>query len=247
MFYPGDVLRDTQLLNAAQKGCYLSVMCCHIEFMRFSYDLLVNITKELNESERAFFIKLFDKDDEGYYINWVVNAIEKRSKYLESRSNNKAGRPKKQRKTKKMDNDLDLEDQNKSYDFHMVNENVNEKEIVISKETEIKKNKEVQNFENKEDELKFVFKKFKEMRTKIKKPMTQYAEDMLKKKINTISGGDIQLAIEIINRSIENGWQTVYPPRDDGKYQSKEQHAQSQMFEAGRELISEYLSEEIKH
>ena len=129
MFYPGDVLRDTQFFTDAQKGCYLSILCCHIENIRISYDLLMIITRCLNEFERASFLKIFDKDDEGYFLNWAVNSIEKRSEYLKSRSNNKSGRKK---------NDEIIEEKKEiiqeSYDLHMVNVNENKKENVIKLE-----------------------------------------------------------------------------------------------------------------
>lgn len=131
MFYPGDVLRDTQFFTDAQKGCYLSILCCHIENIRISYDLLMIITRSLNEFERNSFLKIFDKDDDGYFLNWAVNAIEKRSDFIKSRSNNKSGR--------KKNEDIILEEKEiikESYDLHMVNENKKEKEIKIKKEYE---------------------------------------------------------------------------------------------------------------
>jgi uncharacterized protein (DUF342 family) len=77
-----------------QKGAYLSVLTVHIENTRFSYDFLMKITSELNEEEKKDFLKIFSQDQDGYFIEWVVDAIAKRKNYLDSRSSNKAGKTK---------------------------------------------------------------------------------------------------------------------------------------------------------
>jgi hypothetical protein len=200
MFYPGDVLRDTQFFSDAQKGCYLSILCCHIENIRISYDLLMIITRSLSEYEKTSFLKIFDKDDEGFFLNWAVNSIEKRSAFIESRSNNKAGRKK---------NESLLESKKEiikeSYDLHMVNVNENKKE------------KEYKS------ELEKIFNEFLEMRKKIRKPATEKAIELLKNKIRKLSNSDEQLAIKIIEQSIMNSWQDVFELRQDFKKQIIEQ------------------------
>ena len=209
MFYPGDVLRDTQFFTDAQKGCYLSILCCHIENIRISYDLIMIITRSLNEFERSSFFKIFDKDDEGYFLNWAVNAIEKRSDYIKSRSNNKSGRKK---------NEEIIEDENEiitqSYDLHMVNVNENKKEKVIK------------------SELENVFNDFLEMRKKIKKPATPRAIELLKTRIKQFAKGDEQLAIKIIEQSILNSWQNVFELKQDYKIKTQ----QTQKHEMGDAL-----------
>ena len=55
-----------------------------------------------------------------------------------------------------------------------------------------------------------VWKKFKDMRKKIKKPMTEYAEELLINKLNKLSINE-QTQIEILNQSIMNSWTTVWP------------------------------------
>lgn len=112
LFYPGDVLRHVQFFTKQQKGCYMEVLCSHIENIRFSYDFLMKITKELNEDDKREFVAIFEQDERGYFLQWVVDSIEKRAAYLLSRSENKKGKKKKQRVK-----------QPKSYDIHMENEN----------------------------------------------------------------------------------------------------------------------------
>ena len=209
MFYPGDVLRDTQFFTDAQKGCYLSILCCHIENIPISYDLLMIITRCLSDYEKTSFLKIFDKDDEGYFLNWAVNSIEKRSEYLKSRSNNKSGRKK---------NEEIIEDENEiitqSYDLHMVNVNENKKEKVIK------------------SELENVFNDFLEMRKKIKKPATPRAIELLKTRIKQFAKGDEQLAIKIIEQSILNSWQNVFELKQDYKIKTQ----QTQKHEMGDAL-----------
>lgn len=215
MFYPGDVLRDTQFFTDAQKGCYLSILCCHIENIRISYDLIMIITRSLNDFERSSFIKIFDKDDDGYFLNWAVNAIQKRSAFIESRSNNKAGRKKNEEVFEEKKEII-----KESYDLHMtnhmVNVNENKKEKVIK------------------SELENVFDSFLEMRKKIKKPATDRAIELIKEKIRKLSNGDEQKAILIIEQSIVNSWQDVFDLRQDFKKQGQ-QDAKDKMHDAFKE------------
>lgn len=52
---------------------------------------------------------------------------------------------------------------------------------------------------------------FLAMRKKIKKPPTDYAKELLKKKLTKLSNGNVQLAIQIMNQSIIKSWQDFYP------------------------------------
>ena len=60
-------------------------------------------------------------------------------------------------------------------------------------------------------EIETTFEEFEKMRIKLKKPMTDYAKELIKKELIKLSGSDEQLAIKILNQSIENSWQDVYP------------------------------------
>jgi len=61
-----------------------------------------------------------------------------------------------------------------------------------------------------------VWKEFKVMRKKIKKPMTERAEELLIKKLNTLSD-DEEEQIAILNQSIMNCWLGVFPLKEDPK------------------------------
>ena len=57
------------------------------------------------------------------------------------------------------------------------------------------------------------WKDFKEMRKKIKKPMTERAEEMLSSSLNKLSNNKIE-QIAILNQSIFHCWQGVFPLKD---------------------------------
>ena len=55
------------------------------------------------------------------------------------------------------------------------------------------------------------FKEFLSMRTKIKKPLaTEKAFSRLKNKLEDLSGGDTDMAIAILNQSVDHCWSDVY-------------------------------------
>lgn len=60
------------------------------------------------------------------------------------------------------------------------------------------------------------FKEFLTMRNKIKKPLaTKQALTRMKNKIERLSGGDNDVAIQILNQSTDNCWQDVYELKDN--------------------------------
>ena len=83
------------------------------------------------------------------------------------------------------------------------------------KETEKKekKKKEIKVFSD-DPELNQAILAFREFRKSIKKPMTDHAVDLLINKLNGMTSY-IPEQIEIINQSIMNGWQGVFPLKDD--------------------------------
>jgi len=60
---------------------------------------------------------------------------------------------------------------------------------------------------------------FKEFRKKIKKPMTDRAVELLVDKLNKLASDD-ETKIAILNQSIVNGWQGVFPLKEDTQRQS---------------------------
>lgn len=55
---------------------------------------------------------------------------------------------------------------------------------------------------------------FKKHRTRLKKPMTDYAERLMIGKLEILANGDPLKAVEIIEQSIERGWQGLFELKD---------------------------------
>ncbi len=56
---------------------------------------------------------------------------------------------------------------------------------------------------------------FEEMRKKIKKPLTERAKELVLKKLETMSGGDTDCKIKILEQSIMNCWQGIFELKED--------------------------------
>lgn len=104
----------------------------------------------------------------------------------------------------------------------------------------VKNNKEVK---NKEDSIKdketreppvaqtgfdLSFQNFLEMRKKIRRPATIRAMEMIKKELETISGGDEEMKIKILDQSTMNSWQGVFPLKIDYANQKEKSSAQKE-------------------
>jgi len=87
-----------------------------------------------------------------------------------------------------------------------------DKSLPTSKETLKETLKET--IKRKGDNFKKAWKDFKAMRSKIKKPMTERAEELLLDKLNKLDN-DEDNQIAILNQSIMNSWQGVFPLKGD--------------------------------
>ena len=94
--------------------------------------------------------------------------------------------------------------------------NINQNEAACAESTP--KKKVLQHYPE-DEELAAVFADFMEMRKKIRKPMTERAITLVKNKLNKLATAngifDRKLAIEILNQSIMNSWQGVFPLKED--------------------------------
>lgn len=76
------------------------------------------------------------------------------------------------------------------------------------------KDKDLDKDKDKEGEnqiFKQTIKEFKDMRVKIKKPMTDRAVELMLMELETLAPNNEPLKIEILNQSIKNSWQGVFP------------------------------------
>ena len=97
---------------------------------------------------------------------------------------------------------------------------------------EIKEIKNINKYYDNE-KLNKAFNDFIVMRKDIKKPMSERAIELAISKLDKLSGGDTEVAIEIVNQSILNGWQGFYElkekksikPKDNARKYSAEDWA----------------------
>ena len=73
------------------------------------------------------------------------------------------------------------------------------------------------------------FNEYLEMRQKIKKPATKRAEELILKKLNGIV--DVNTAIAMLEQSIVNSWQDVYPLKVDFQQKVKTRHLGNEALE----------------
>ena len=71
------------------------------------------------------------------------------------------------------------------------------------------------------EELKDALKAFVQMRSFIKKPMTDYAFKLMLKKLDELGSNDTT-KIAILNQSITHNWQGIFPLKDEYKKQEKQ-------------------------
>ncbi len=147
LFYPGDYLRDTQMLSEKTQVAYDRIMCEHMRNICITQQQLKFLTKRLSEQELDELMMTLTKVNGGYQIEWVAESIRKRKSYSESRRKNRKGKNKKDMLT---------------YDKHMENEN--EIENVIKSEVE-KKDFDFSNLSKKEKQK--YWDKFLEYREKM--------------------------------------------------------------------------------
>lgn len=102
----------------------------------------------------------------------------------------------------------------------------------------------------KDEELKEVLKEFVEMREKIRKKLTNYAFYLILRKLSRLSA-NTNTQIEILNQSIQNGWQDVYALKTDFSnkkvkklpdwYKSYEKQLESLPKEEEKEMTQEEI------
>ena len=123
LFYPGDYLRDTQMLSEKTQVAYDRIMCEHMRNICITKQQLNFLTKRLSPEELEELKMVLTEIKGGYQIEWVADSITKRKAYSESRRKNREG------KTKE-----DMNNTSSTYDKHMENESENVNEVKEEKE-----------------------------------------------------------------------------------------------------------------
>lgn len=84
-----------------------------------------------------------------------------------------------------------------------------------NREDKEKNNKTSVSYYPNDEKLDSAFKEYVAMRKKIKSPMTERAIELAIKKLNTLSNGDNDVAIEILEQSIMNSWKGLFPLKEE--------------------------------
>lgn len=116
LFYTSDFLSGTSFFTMEQRGQYITLLCQQHQLGDIPENHMINICSSLDSP----VINKFIKNEQGNYYNQrMKDEAEKRKAFCSSRSNNKSGRKKKEKK----------EITSKSYEnhisIHMENENDN--------------------------------------------------------------------------------------------------------------------------
>lgn len=114
-----------------------------------------------------------------------------------------------------------------------VNDNVNVNEDVLLEKEKNKKRKSFEDvfLENHcSKELESTLRDFIDMRKTIKKPMTTRALELLLKNLERLTNLEEE-KIAILNQSIEHGWQTVYPLKNNNSNQNKQEKSKPEQRE----------------
>lgn len=78
---------------------------------------------------------------------------------------------------------------------------------------------------------------YKDFRKQIKKPMTKRAVQLAVKKLQDIAGDDVDQKIAIIEQSIMNGWQGLFPLKEEAK---KANSTEQSFYDDMREWVSDH-------
>lgn len=119
LFYSSDFLVGTMLMSNEEVGKYIRLMC--LAHQKGGYLTKEDMFKICDTSDLDIINK-FKVDGQGVYYNErLLSEITKRSKYSESRRNNRINKKEEKEETY----DLHMSNTSNTYDIHMENENVN--------------------------------------------------------------------------------------------------------------------------
>lgn len=130
LFYPGDYLRDTQVLSEESQVAYDRIMCEHMRNICISQQRLKFFIKRLDHDQQEEIMSVLEESADGFQIPWVAESITKRKAYSESRRKNRSSKP-----------DKHMSNISSSYVPHMENENENVNDIIIKTKNQDEKNK----------------------------------------------------------------------------------------------------------
>ena len=202
LFYSSDFLNGVADLTMEERGQFITLLC-----LQHQKGTLTDKTIRLSlGSVSVDVLSKFSKDKDGNFFNErLQEEIEKRIQFTESRRNNgsKGGRPKNNTKPLGLAKHNLMEDVNEN-ENEDVNTNVNKEKVELPFES----------YEFKDAWEQFKFYKKKEFKFTYK---TKQSERAALKELLTLSKGNEDIAIKIINQSLANGWKGLFNLKEDAK------------------------------
>lgn len=200
LFYTADFITGTLFMSNEEVGAYIRLLCMQHQKGHLTEAEVKQICK--TDDVYKSIIQNFKTDTDGLFYNQRMDLEkDKRSKYSESRANN--------RKKKEETYEKDMKNICNSYEKHMENENEN---INIY----INNNKNNKYFNNKE--LNNIFKEYLKIRTKLKAVNSERAINSLLKKLEPF---DDDTKYKMIEQSIINSWKSIYDLKTEFKSNKK--------------------------
>jgi hypothetical protein len=86
LFYPADASEDTQFMNRLERGCYFDIMKAQKKFPRFTLEIIKKVLGRDFETCWSAIESVLKKDENGFFIEWVDNSIEKRKEFSKLQS-----------------------------------------------------------------------------------------------------------------------------------------------------------------
>ena len=195
LFYVNDFDSGTKFFTDEQLGKYLRLLIAQFQHGALSEKQVLFICREHDED----ILKKFQKDEKGNYYNLrLLEEMNKRKKFSESRSNNRKGKKIEEVKNMSLSYDSTLVE-------HMENENENENKNESNKKKCIDFSPFSLNFLKNWDE----WKQYKKVQWKFTYKLHS-AEQSAFNKLKNLSNGNEQTACEIIEQSISNGWKGFF-------------------------------------
>lgn len=188
LLYTSDFITGTLFMSNEEVGAYIRILCMQHQKGHLSKQEILQICKSENIFNSVMIH--FTEDANGLYFNERMDQEkEKRTKYSESRANN--------RKKKEKTYEKDMKNISKTYEKHMENENEN-----------------INIYINNNKELNDIFIEFLKIRKKLKAVNSDRAIKSLLKKLEPY---DDETKYKMIEQSIIKSWKDIYELKSNFK------------------------------
>ena len=189
LFYPNDYIGGTMGMSFEEKGCYMELLMMQFNQGKFTEAQAKQVLSICFTVAWPVLKLKFESDGTYYWNKRLADEIEKRKRFSESRRLNGLGTKKTKASAKHMPKHM--EDENRNEDIIKI-----EDEYIFLKDKDFKK----------------AWDEFKQMRVKMRKPLTDRAIKTILNKVDEFSKKNNTLPVQLIDKSLEKGWLTVYEP-----------------------------------